>query len=184
MSKWVWVGDWVSQWGCRWVIGCGWVRVRVKESVKKTRKYIVSGLPGRGSGDHGTPGRISDPRKLGLWQCTFIHVCYVKQVATQGGQGRVYIQPLNNIYCAPPARQKKRNSRERQVIPPTPGQCTLSRANHVKKTGNPKARHTSNPLLIYFVICLSHKRAGNRRNARIYIRPASHNNKHCPTSIT
>lgn len=174
-SECVWVTGWVSGDVGRW-LGVGEC-VSEWKRVWKTRKYIVPGLPGRGSGDHGTPGRISDPRKLGLWQCTFIHVCrHVKQVATHGGQGRVYIEPNPLvIYIVPhlPGKKSGIPGNVSQVISPSlqPWTMYLVPRQPRKKPGNPRAGHTSNPLLIYIVICLSDKRVGRKPKERQDIHP-------------
>ena len=114
------------------------------------------------------------------WQCTLSHACHAKEVETQGTPGRTsdplavhivprlprkrggdprdaraYSRPLGSAHCATPAMQKKRRPRGRQGVHPTPWQWTD------------------------IVPRLPHKRGGDPRDARAYIRPLG--SAHCAT---
>ena len=88
---------------------------------------------------------------------------------------RAYIRPLGSAHCPTPATQKQRSPKGRQDVHPTPWQCTLSHACHIKEAdlqGTPG--RTSDPL--------ARKRRGAPRDARAYIRPLG--SAHCPTPAT
>ena len=117
------------------------------------------------------------------WQCTLCHACHAKEAETQGTPGRTsdplavhivprlprkrsgdprdaraYIRPLGSAHCPTPAAQKRRRPKGRQVVHPTPWQCTLYHACHAKETetqGTPG--RTSDPLAVHIVPRLPRK---------------------------
>ena len=142
------------------------------------------------------------------WQCALCHACHAKEAETQGTPGRTsdplavhivprlprkrggdprdaraYIRALGSAHCATPATQTRRRPKGRQGVHPTPWQCALCHACHAKEAetqGTPG--RTSDPLAVQIVPRLPHKRGGDPRDARAYIRPLG--SAHCATPAT